>query len=289
MILVLFILVLLLSSFVASKKDPLCTFANYPFMIAIKETFSFRHICAGTLVKPNTVLTLASCITERKDIPSFFTAVAGPSSIGRVGSQRLIAHQVIVHKRFDRSRAVNDVGLLILLSNFELSHLVGLVQVPEQFVQDDIGNINSKGVAIGWGPYHPGKRLTDDNRYLFNPKLNCVTLEILNETNCKRVRKGFGYEPNKICAWVPHGDEDMCQGDAGGPLLIDGIQYGIISVGYGCDSSRSPAFYERMDRVLDIFKQPYQVDVAYRSISEKNRSYEYMCFIQLTFSLDFNA
>ncbi|XP_044746527.1 trypsin-like [Coccinella septempunctata] len=248
-------------------NDPTCTFANYPFVIGIKETFSFKHVCGGSLVKPNTVLTLASCVIERKDIPGFFTAVAGPSSIGRVGSQRIIAQRVVVHKRFDRSRGMNDVGLLILSSNFELSNLVSVVRIPEQYIAEDIGKRHTRGVAIGWGPYHPGKRLTDDNRYLFNPKLNCIRLTILSESKCKMVRKGFGYEPNKICAWVPQGDEDLCQGDAGGPLVSNGTQYGIVSVGFGCDSTKSPAFYERIDRVLDIFMQPYQIDIEYRSIS----------------------
>lgn len=272
---------------ILALQDPTCTFANYPYVIGIKETFSFKHVCGGSLVKPNTVLTLASCIIERKDIPGFFTAVGGPSSIGKVGSQRVIAQQVVVHNRFDRSRGMNDVGLLILKHDFELSDLVSVVRIPEQFIQEDIGRMHTKAVAIGWGPYHPGKRLTDDNRYLFNPKLNCVYLNVLTESKCKMVRKGFGYEPNKICAWVPHGDESLCQGDAGGPLVSNGTQYGIVSVGFGCDSSKSPAFYERIDRVLDIFKQPYQIEIEFRSGSNNNRSclYTFMIIIFILFKL----
>ncbi|KAK9872396.1 hypothetical protein WA026_017854 [Henosepilachna vigintioctopunctata] len=174
-------IICLLICFKLSQQNLTCSFSSFPFMIGIKETFSFRHVCAGSLVKPDTVLTLASCIIGRKEIPGYFTAVAGPSLIGKIGSQRSIAKEIVIHAGFDRTRYAFDVGLLILQHKFQLSHLINIVKVPEEFIAEDFGKLYTKAVAIGWGPYHPGKRIIDDNRYLFNPSLKCVELDLLDE------------------------------------------------------------------------------------------------------------
>ena len=48
-----------------------------------------------------------------------------------------------------------------------------------------------------------------------------------------------------VCAGVPEGGKDACQGDGGGPLMLknSGNQVGIVSWGAGCAEKEHPGVY----------------------------------------------
>lgn len=46
-----------------------------------------------------------------------------------------------------------------------------------------------------------------------------------------------------FCAGFFDGRSDACMGDSGGPLALDGMQYGIVSWGRGCNLINFPGVY----------------------------------------------
>ena len=49
-----------------------------------------------------------------------------------------------------------------------------------------------------------------------------------------------------FCAGYFNGDNGMCNGDAGGPLVCNGELQGIVSSGYGCAESNFPDLFTRV-------------------------------------------
>lgn len=52
-----------------------------------------------------------------------------------------------------------------------------------------------------------------------------------------------------FCAGKVEGGIDSCFGDSGGALVIDGIQYGIVSWGIGCALKNRPGVYASVPRL----------------------------------------
>ena len=61
--------------------------------------------------------------------------------------------------------------------------------------------------------------------------------------------------PNMICAGYPQGGKDACNGDGGGPLIVQSkesaVIYGIVSWGRGCAQPRAPGVYTRVTNYID--------------------------------------
>jgi trypsin len=87
-----------------------------------------------------------------------------------------------------------------------------------------------------------------------------VQVPVVAESTCRRlyddVVAGSPYDPHAMfCAGyvTAPGEEgaDACQGDAGGPLVVDGRLAGIVSWGVGC--GEYPGFYTRVATYTDLW------------------------------------
>ena len=68
-----------------------------------------------------------------------------------------------------------------------------------------------------------------------------------------------------VCAGVPEGGKDACQGDSGGALLLkkSGKQVGIVSWGKGCAQKEYPGVYTNLaDKEIHDFIQSELKQVA---------------------------
>nr|CAD7599492.1 unnamed protein product [Timema genevievae] len=73
---------------------------------------------------------------------------------------------------------------------------------------------------IGWGLIYNDGPLSD--------VLQQVDLLTYSDTECEQLLYGYPHAHN-ICAGVPGGGKGQCSGDSGGPLLVKGVQIGIVS------------------------------------------------------------
>lgn len=58
-------------------------------------------------------------------------------------------------------------------------------------------------------------------------------------------RKSFGpaYTQQMFCGGFVDGSKDACLGDSGGPFVLDGRLYGVVSWGHECAAAGFPGVY----------------------------------------------
>ena len=94
-----------------------------------------------------------------------------------------------------------------------------------------------------------------------------VSLPIMSNDQCERRFRDAGdreHIPNIfICAGYKKGGKDSCEGDSGGPMVVqreDGrfILSGISSWGLGCAEENRPGVYTRISEFRDWIEQILQ-------------------------------
>lgn len=109
---------------------------------------------------------------------------------------------------------------------------IGLVRLSEP-ITDALDNFRSKlpvsgsyfqtgtpAVLSGWG--------LNATLGVVMTNLQKVDLEIFSAHDCAELHRSTVHYTN-ICGGIPEGGKGQCSGDSGGPLLVNGVQVGIVS------------------------------------------------------------
>ncbi|XP_044746524.1 trypsin-like [Coccinella septempunctata] len=242
-----------------------CGVEKYPFMVSLRRLSTLSHFCAGSLIRPDWIITAAHCVAPHAHEPNLFTAIAGISQFNQLGIQRIRVKQIFVHPEFDENNFDNDIALISLEHNFVLTELVQPITIPNHVIHEDLYAICPEGTSIGWGWHSESKvRHLENGSIPHLPVMQCViNLPLMSERQCLNARAGLHLRPNTFCAMVQT-RENLCQGDSGGPLFRNNVQYGIVSSGYTCNfANDTPGYYTRIDRVLSFIKECLSGQVSY--------------------------
>ena len=229
-----------------TEVDPACPDCKYPFMVSLKHD-DFGHICGGSLIREDWVVTAAHCVTVGWGFtipinPDEFTAEIGLHNVYNTPeSESHEVDQIIIHPNRNYANNIDsDYALLHLAtpSSFEPLQLI---------TQDEHDNEPYMANIMGWG-----------NIYYNGPASN-VLLEVYIPIDdiCGNYPDTQITE-NHMCAGDSDGGENTCHGDSGGPLIITNEegeyeQIGIVSWAYGCADAGYPTVYSRIWPQLDWF------------------------------------
>nr|XP_023969592.2 duodenase-1-like [Chrysemys picta bellii] len=157
--------------------------------------------------------------------------------------QRIRARRWVQHPDFNNENFDNDIMLLKLWHNAELTKWVGLVPLPEANHHVSPG---SKCSVAGWG--RTGVNTTTD-------RLHEAEQEVVLDSLCgERYRH---YNPiTMLCAGSPQANKSAFQGDSGGPLVCNGVVQGIVS--NGNPRGRPPSIYTRISKFIPWIKETLQ-------------------------------
>uniref|UniRef100_A0A2K5CDD9 Ovochymase 2 n=1 Tax=Aotus nancymaae TaxID=37293 RepID=A0A2K5CDD9_AOTNA len=230
---------------------------SYPWQVSLKQRQ--KHICGGSIVSPQWVITAAHCIAKR-NIVSTLNVTAGEHDLSQTepGEQTLTIETVIIHPHFSINKPMDyDIALLKMAGAFQFGHFVGPICLPEPREQFEAGFICT---TAGWG------RLTEDG--VLSQILQEVNLPILAQEECvealltlKRPISGKTF----LCTGFPDGGRDACQGDSGGSLMCRNKKgawtlAGVTSWGLGCgrgwrnnvrkNDQGSPGIFTDLSKVL---------------------------------------
>ncbi|XP_070269882.1 mastin-like [Myotis yumanensis] len=228
---------------------------RWPWQVSVrrynKELELWQHLCGGSLIHNQWVLTAAHC-TQREDWGAYGLRV-------QVGQLRLYDHdtltnvtKIVRHPKFNQSLSAEggaDVALLKLEAPVTLSERIGLVPLPPASLR--VPERKMCWVS-GWALVLNQSLPTAPRLWPY--QLQEVMVPIVGNEVCNQryqnssTNTGQIIKDDMLCAGSE--GQDSCQGDSGGPLVCSWegtwVQVGIVSWGYSCGHRDFPGVYARV-------------------------------------------
>jgi len=218
---------------------------EFPWQVSLM--YNGHHMCGGTLIGNQFVLTAAHCFegTSR----SGWRVALGVHDRNHIQrSNYLRVTHIWTHGQFDQhGNNGNDIALMQLEKAVDVSG----TNVRTACLPNDGDDFTDEICLVtGWGSTREDGPSTR--------KLQKVEVPIISKTTCNYWLHGNYATDTNICAGLRQGGKDACQGDSGGPLICKSNGRwklaGIVSWGFGCAQRNNPGIYTKVESYLDWIK-----------------------------------
>ena len=201
------------------------------------------RLCGGSIIDSQWIVTAAHCVVGAS--PDGLDVHVGTSTLrGRSAGNRLMVVEIVVHPDWDASAYRNDVALLRLAEPLAFGSSVAPIRVPVSQDPNAWPPVGTAATISGWG----------STEFEGDPsnQLRAAQIQILGSPDrgdCGSYGSSFDGVV-EICAGVPTGGIDACQGDSGSPLVVDvegtPVLAGVTSVGFECGRVDYPGIFTRL-------------------------------------------
>ncbi|KAJ7370878.1 Chymotrypsinogen B [Desmophyllum pertusum] len=181
---------------------------SWPWQISLRVRGS--HICGGSLIRANAVVTAAHCVYSNPNPSGYTVVVGGHRRTGTTSVQQTFrVKHLYKHSGFTMQNLKHDIAVLVLEGSVQLSPKVAKVCLPDQ-----AADLNSKCYITGWGRISGRGPLAD--------VLQEAKLPLVSNSDCRRTYGSFIDSSAHLCAGEGRSAAaGGCNGDSGGPLVCE--------------------------------------------------------------------
>ncbi|XP_066252002.1 ovochymase-like [Euwallacea similis] len=226
---------------------------EYPFQAALYiYVYITQYFCGGSLVAPNWVLTAAHCTQWATNI----TVVLGAHDLSKEEDSRIVyaTTKYVIHENWNSMTFQNDVSLVRLPEKVTLSNYIDIVPVAAGT------NLytGQTSVTLGWGLTIAG---------YYSTELRYVDAPVISNNECKSYEDYANYIVDHHLCTSGEGTVGSCNGDSGGPILVNGTQIGLVSfgvtncsAGYPSVNTRLTEFYTWINETISNTGVSYKIE-----------------------------
>lgn len=216
---------------------------DYPFMVYLAISTN-EVLCGGTIVNRYSVLTGGICVANES--VDELLVVAGWNKERRHIQEREV-RRVTLHPEFVVHTYGENTSVLTFVDyNYAVVHLkeplkytLAISSVTLATSMDKLRE-GDPMLVMGWGSTEP--RAVPKHEFVFS-HLKGTYMNMTSFAECRHnySSQDFQITDRFFCAWSNTGA--TCTGDGGGPVLVDKVQFGIISFATGCLQQGFPSVF----------------------------------------------